>query len=118
MLNKIMILLGIIIILFISFCNIQQSSQTIDCDTFLKSENLIFNTDKAVDKYLEDIKNENFVLKQKKIRKEYHNCTKGEILYHYLMVHPQIDSVSLTPSGHGISFFRIDTNVWGNIIID
>lgn len=72
----------------------------------------------SVDKYVEDITGQVFALSQKKMKKVFDNCTKPEIVMHCLKIHPLIDSVTITPSEHGISFLRNDTNVWSNIIMD
>jgi len=104
--------------LFVSSCNSQRSTQKADCETLLKNKNLTFDLDNDVDKYVKEITNQVSALKQREIKNKYHNCTKPEIIRHYLKMHPQIDSVIITPSGHGISFLRMDKNVWSNIIID
>jgi hypothetical protein len=55
MANKFIYLSGILIMLFISCCNYHRSTKATDCEFFLKSENLSFDTKKDVDKYVEDI---------------------------------------------------------------
>lgn len=117
--NKLNYLLNILIMLVISNCNFHSSSSYItDCDSLLKSKNFSFDTSKKIDEYVKDITNQISALNQSDIKKSNYNCTKPEIMRHYLKMHSQIDSVTITPSGHGISFFRKDKNVWSNILID
>lgn len=116
--NKFIYLSGILTILIISCSNYHRTSRTTDCETFLKSENLYFDSTKDVAKYVEDVSKKISDINQKDLKKIYCNCTKPEIIQHFLKKHPQIDSVTITPSGHGISFFRKDKLVWSNIIIN
>jgi len=117
--NKYICFIAILIVLVISSCNChRRSGNTSDCVAYLESKNISIDTSKEIDEYVKEVTNQFSGLKQKEIEKSYYNCTKPELIRYYLNAHPQIDSVIITPSGHGISFYRIDKNVWSNIIFN
>jgi hypothetical protein len=119
MLIKYFCCLCILISLFTCGCNCHRGSgTTIECISFLKSRDLPFDTSKVINDYVLDITGQFSSQTPKDIEKSYRTCTKPEIMRYYLQMHPQIDSVIITSSGHGISFYRKDENVWSNIIIE
>jgi len=119
MLNKIIYFIIILLAVVLSSCNSHiNSTGKSDCITVLKNNNKSFDTSKKIDDYLKEVTNHLSNLKQNDLKKIYNNCSKSEVMKYYINEHPLIDSVTVTPSGHGISFFRKDDMVWTNILIE
>lgn len=117
--NRGLCLVNICIVLVFCGCNSQLSKAgKSDCVSILKSKVEAFDTSKEVDEYLKEVTSYVYKLDKKALKKRYNNCSKSEIIKYYLSGHPMIDSVQITPSGHGISFFRKDDNVWANMLIE
>ena len=116
---KIIYLISICIGLIFYNCNSQHiATNKSDCVSKLKNNSKSFDTSKVIDDYLRDVTSFVYNLKKIDLKGIYNNCTKTEIMKYYLNEHSMIDSVMVTPSEHGISFFRKDENVWANLLIE
>jgi hypothetical protein len=71
----------------------------------------------SVENYIIEVENYVGGMKKKEIKKVSNNCTKTLIAACLLKNHPQIDSIQITPSGHGISFYNRNDSSWLNLII-
>ena len=96
----------------------QDAVDPADCVTTLDSVDWQFDTLLSVDEYVAEVTDFVLGMPQRDQEREFGACSRQETLRYLLMRHPQIDAVSITESGRGVSYSRTDSGVWANILID
>lgn len=72
---------------------------------------------KNVNEYIKDVLEFVNNFRNTELKNYFKDNSKAQIIEHFLKKHSMIDSITITSSGHGISFYRIDNKSWSNIIV-